>query len=481
MNISSLPQSLLTAALAVGLLVGVAGLSYGVLEVLGADLKWLVYMIIAGLAVFVFAMISDKQRFLWVVLVLAFQIDVYFRLFYGRSGTPGLMFSFPFLVGLATMAWYLAPATDAKLRQFNLGGPMAMPALCLLGVSMLSAVFSTEKFFGLVLNFWYVQFYFFFLLAYNLIDSTKKLELTIKLLLVILTIQSLVYFIQVSLGVTFTLAGEVIDATGRSSSAPRPGGTVATNPAGFSSFVLPLICIATALFFWMKMRLGTFLWSGLPAILGLCALLLTLTRAAWGSAIVGLGVVVWISYKRGMLSQSKLMAIFGAGVVVVLAAIPLVVSRLAEAPLDDSFDERITLMKMSFEMIKANPILGVGPFAYRETLTGYLPYELLTAWRAVVHNHYLLRTAETGLLGGIAFLAVLITAFRQAVDVSRSGNQFYRVVGIGLLGALAALCFEMFWDMFSGYTYNALLWFLLGVLGATQRLDSEASKPPEST
>ncbi len=482
---TSASNSTLALLLATALVIAIGSISYVAFAVMEIEVKWFVYLFGALAGGLIFVNLKDKERFLWVAFLVSFQFDVYLRFFHGYAGSPGLMFGMPFLAALVLIIWHLLPLTSSTVSNTSLGGPLILPVAALLAVSVVSALLSDEQFFGFHALLNLAQYLTIFLVVLNYIDTREKLELTIKVLLVVLTIQAIVYFIQVSLGITFTLTGEIIDAGGRSSSAARPGGTVATNPAGYASFVLPLLCLAAAFFAWLPLHAGSFLRVGMPLFLGIAALVLTLTRAAWGSMVIGLAAVFWMSMNYKRLSTTKLTLICLAGVIGIAAAIPLVMARLDDAPLSGSYDERFYLMQMAFEMIKAEPLLGVGPFAYRPSLASYLPYELWDAWRATVHNHYLLRTAETGIVGGISFVAILLTIARQAKRVSAYSDPFLSTVGIGVFGAILALAFEMFWDIFGGYSYNALMWMVFGLIGAIelhkkQLLAPETTRKPDS-
>jgi len=81
-------------------------------------------------------------------------------------------------------------------------------------------------------------------LALNIARSEVEFERVVNLLLLTLAIQSVIYFAQSKLGLSFTLEGDVITL----GALPRPGGTVSTNPAGFASFIVPILFIAIARF-----------------------------------------------------------------------------------------------------------------------------------------------------------------------------------------------------------------------------------------
>jgi putative inorganic carbon (HCO3(-)) transporter len=149
--------------------------------------------------------------------------------------------------------------------------------------------------------------------------------------------------------------------------------------------------------------------------------------------------------------------------------------RLSDSPVDQAYEERAGLMRMAVRVIASQPLSGVGPGAYAYTYKTFLTPELREQWLATVHNAYLLRAAETGIPGGIALVLLLAAGLRQALRLTRARSQIIRITAIGWSAALIAVCWEMNWDIWRGFTYNALLWFLLGLMEAAENLSRSAN------
>jgi O-antigen ligase len=132
-------------------------------------------------------------------------------------------------------------------------------------------------------------------------------------------------------------------------------------------------------------------------------------------------------------------------------------------------------MEMAYRVIAAHPIAGVGPGAYDQTYKSYLTPELAERWQWTVHNYYLLRTAETGIPGGLAFVALLVLALRQALRLMDSANRLLQPIALGWSAGIIALCFQLYWDMWTQFTPQAFLWFMLGTMAAAERI--ERSEP----
>jgi O-antigen ligase len=85
-----------------------------------------------------------------------------------------------------------------------------------------------------------------------------------------------------------------------------------------------------------------------------------------------------------------------------------------------------------------------------------------------------LRTAENGIPGGIAFVLLLVAAFRYAVKLTHSDLPSVRAIALAASAGISALAFEMYWDIWVGFTYNALLWFIFGLLCAAGTIDEHS-------
>jgi O-antigen ligase len=162
----------------------------------------------------------------------------------------------------------------------------------------------------------------------------------------------------------------------------------------------------------------------------------------------------------------------------VVALMPLIQRRLEES-VSDAYDERAGLMRIAFEVIKAHPVFGVGPGAYSHVFKEYLPAGM-DQWLYTVHNEYLLRAAETGIIGGIAFVWLLLAALRQSRDLLRySSSPEIRALALGWGAALLYLAWQMYWVPWRGFGYNALFWFMLGIIEAAAMLEfGEAACAP---
>lgn len=451
------------STLSVGALFGIA-----LLVLTDMEARWLVYMGGGLLLLTVFFGARNHESFLWGLLLFSLQFDVSIRLMYGHAGSDGLVFPLPAMVAVGFLVFASSTAKIKQWRPLSWGGPLGWAIAAVLSTMLAATAVSAEKFLGVCALVVQLELYLIFWLVLNGVKTEKRFRQVVAFLLLNLAIQSAIYYLQSGLGITFSLTGSSREA----GELPRPGGTVATGPHGFANFILPPLLIGISLL------LGSYrppnlqrwkIWA--VSFMGLVALVLTLTRAAWGAFAVGVAWIAHSGYRLKSVSFRKLM-ILAAGVgVISVAASAMIAARLEGAPFDKSYNERRALMEMAVQVIKAHPVFGVGPGAYAATYKRYLFGELAQKWQSTVHNHYLLRTAESGLPGGIAFLSLLVVAFAQTVKLSRSTRPAFRSFGLAAAGIVLASCFEMYWDMWTPFSTHSIFWMVLGLTCAALRID----------
>jgi O-antigen ligase len=456
-----------------GVRVLVLGAAAGVAAAFIAELElaWIGFLLAALTVTTLLVAARDATRVVGALFVLSLQADAAYRLFYGRAGSEGMAFPLCILVGIAWVGlrWLSAPRRALPVRW---AGPFAWPIGLVAATAVLSWLFSPERFVGAAALLFQLQLYFVFWVAIQLVQTEKDLEWVMRLLLVSLATQCVVYYVQSATGLQITLEGDRIEQE----VIPRPGGTVCTNPAGFASFVIPLMMLATARWITTSRRPERILLAVLISM-GVLAVGLTYTRVAWAGMAGAFAYLAVTAWSRRLVSAYSL-AWVGAAVVLVLVILaPTMGARHEVSPLHESYDERRGLNEIALNVISAHPITGVGPGSYAIVYKRYLPESLDDQWLYKVHNEYLLRAAETGVMGGVAWVLLLIVGFRQARRVSRIDSDVVRTLGLGWSAGLLAVAWQMYWVPWDGFQFNALLWFLLGLTVAGARV---AESGPEA-
>ncbi|MCX7852844.1 MAG: O-antigen ligase family protein [Caldilineales bacterium] len=165
-------------------------------------------------------------------------------------------------------------------------------------------------------------------------------------------------------------------------------------------------------------------WAGVLG-LGLLGVLASFSRSAWlalGLALAVWAIIAWRSQGWRPFMQTPV-AVWAvpllAGGVFLLANVAALSTRFVqlETPLEArSLNDRRREATLTLSVIAERPLLGVGPGHLAATLKARAPKTY------VVHNVPLLVTAETGLIGGALWLALMGAGLFWAYKSARLGS-----------------------------------------------------------
>jgi putative inorganic carbon (hco3(-)) transporter len=185
------------------------------------------------------------------------------------------------------------------------------------------------------------------------------------------------------------------------------------------------------------------------------AVLLSLTRMAWLTCMLMLAVdLVW--------RRSKwIWAIPALPLALYMLAPGAVRLRVTESikPTYYSNSERVQMLKVGWRMVRAHPLLGVGPGRVESTYTSYLlPDEPVPAYHGHLHNNAAQIAAQFGIPVAIAALLFVMVLFRDLLRalkeaVDRDDRFIARAALLALGGFIVAGFFE--------YTYGHSLGLIL--------------------
>ena len=249
------------------------------------------------------------------------------------------------------------------------------------------------------------------------------------------------------------------------------------HPNQLAGFVVIFVPLSVGLYSVFESRLVKAACVVLP-LLALPAAIVTYSR----------GVLVALVALVLVLARSKRAwpAIAAAAVLVVLLAPSAWQDRVADAGRLDrpEIATRLDFWDAALSMFQAQPVLGVGlnsfDVAYVDLdTTGrtFLPGSGLAPPESA-HNLYLNTLAEQGLVGIAALFLLILAAGRMVLALRRSSDPRIRNFGLGLLGAGIALLVSNLFDVtFVDPKTSMLVWTLLGVGAALQRIDARSGAP----
>jgi O-antigen ligase len=122
-------------------------------------------------------------------------------------------------------------------------------------------------------------------------------------------------------------------------------------------------------------------------------------------------------------------------------------------------------------MFQSSPIHGLGFGAFHLINDRYIPKVEGVEEGLEVHNIYLELLAETGLVGFLAFLALIGAALSLASKEFKSGDWLHRTLAFAVLAGTASILFEGLFDHYPFWSVQvgSLLWVLFGLLLADVR------------
>jgi len=168
---------------------------------------------------------------------------------------------------------------------------------------------------------------------------------------------------------------------------------------------------------------------------------------------------------RAGLTLAAAVVLFMAIAVMLDSSIGQRIRTIPDMSQTESNTERLKTWGATIEMIKDHPVFGVGGGGYRTALERYRePWGLRS--RPHAHNNFLQQTAEHGLFGLAAFLAIWVVIFRSAWQAWRSGlSEPYRgwLAGsaMAVVGFLTAGLFEA---NFGDSEVAMAMWFMVGLV-----------------
>lgn len=429
----------------------------------------------AMLVPLVIVIVGDTKRFLLAILVICLPITVAFTLNKTEhiSGAAGYVVSaFDAVLGTLYLIW-LIDILRKKSAKVNFFPKISIPASCLIlmaAISMAFARFPDLSRFELIEV---LKMYFCFLYLANNIKNKRDVQLIVLFLLLGLTLEGVLGFLQhrysepfwpTALGGTRRMYGSRIYGSWRSYN----------DLAWYLGLVVP---ISFSMLFSKMKPIYKFL-CGLTFFLGAGSLMWTNSRSGWISSGVG-ALFVSICVFSKIKGKSGLSKTFAWLMIVAIFISPLY-PRLSEkfyarfgGQDRGSTESRLPQFKVAYDIIKENPLVGVGINNYTEIMDDYdtTPEGLSTITRHAVHNIFLHIAAEMGVLGLIAFMLFICAILVEGMKHIMSSNDLTAYAVIGMLGGIMAFLVHGLVDSASiGSKLYMFVWFFAGIIFAVRQM-----------
>jgi O-antigen ligase len=407
-----------------------------------------------------------------VVLDIPLQMDTN----YGHLEGPAEMGALGgFNVSVTTMALaalYAAWLIECLVRRDHPWRPLGrfvVPLAAYVSFVAFSLVAASNPELSLRELFLLLQMFLLYLYVVATVRTPQEVRFVVTILLCGLLLESVIMIGLSRIGESVEMAG----LTGRvdvplesSDELARIGGTVGS-PNNAAAFLSMLLAPAVAMLL-TKVNRSCKLLALAGLAFGFVALITTQSRGGWTAAVLSVAIVCIALMRHGRLPLTIPLLLVGIVTVVALVFQDSIAERLAG---DDkgSARSRIPLMATAWEIIRDNPILGVGANNY----TAELERRARTFpgdWLYTVHNKYLLVWAENGLGGLAAFLWFLTATIVRGWRRWQRRDAIVAPLALGLTAALVGHTVHMQVDLFSERPQVQLLWLVAGLIGAMGRI-----------
>lgn len=434
------------------------------------DPKWYAYVVVALVFCAVLLLVGNAERVLMATIVLTLPASICFSI-YSLRELRLLIYSFDVASwGLFLLAGIrsLAAKNDKRLKCCAvITGPF-VALVCASGLSLLVAgdrgacVIATYNLSRCVVLYLAVLYF---------VRKKADIAYILNLLLVMLLVYAAMYTVQIKLGYSFDLAGNTQGGRMLNMADSETVRLVGANAAGGTFSSLCALLVARLLI--EKTHFWRFV-ATVALVIGLTALIFTLSRGSWLAFVLAVPIVMLLSAKKTSLNLGGPLMLMCVVVIVALAVGNLAMTRITT---DDqgAAESRIPLMKQALYMISHNPVFGVGAGNYAYEMTNYIPPGSGYFWEYTVHNDYLLFWAECGTFGFLALLWLLFTYGAVALRDLRDPGVTSQNLGLMCFAFFVALLPHLFFEAGSfGRETGWLLSVLLGLLASNERIRTAA-------
>jgi len=240
--------------------------------------------------------------------------------------------------------------------------------------------------------------------------------------------------------------------------------SVFLDPNIFGRFLALVMILLAAVLLYARRQRTQLVTLGILAILW-AALVLTLSRSSLGALLVGLGVLAALRWRVGR-------AVLAAAVVVALAAAAIAVSPTTfglNQGLNGASSGRPGLVSGGLDLFAARPVWGYGSGSFETE------YELHHHGQALSASHTIPITiaAEQGLIGELAYLALVVAALITLLQGARSDP-----TRAAIAAAFVALLFHTL--LYADFLEDPITWTLLAIGVALARRPTQAPVPSEA-
>jgi O-antigen ligase len=338
--------------------------------------------------------------------------------------------------------------------------PLDLPILCLLLLCFLSTIFSLHRFTSIWSTILLINYLTIFYLTIHLTRTRSQFRQVIYLIIGVAGFLSI-------FGLFKKLGANPFpwwDYTDLKYSPDFLSSTYGNHNhlAGYLEMATPL----TLGLFLVGYRHGVVSILVYLSFLLLIALVLTLSRGGWMSALMGFAFMAFALLTSRYFQRKKLlMALIGGSLalaLIVLASTPVVerVRTVMEKEEEASLYSRVLVWGGVMHMMGDHPLLGIGPGTFPIVFTQYQPPGFASRY-FYAHNDYLHFTSEVGLPLIVIISWMVIALYRKGFKKLKDPSRLVRGTTLGAMSGITAILFHSISDFNLHIPANALLFTVL--------------------
>ncbi len=392
------------------------------------------------------------------------------------TGTEGLPITILDIVLVFLVSFWLLEVIKNK-EKINLFPSISIPFLLYIIFTGISAFWSAEYVLSFCLLAMVIKSYIFLIVFANQVKDENDVKLIILGLCGGVLLQTFIGLLQFTGVESFSgLFGE----SGRGLMFKVQGNTILSRVTGtfghanglakFVSFCIPIIFV----FAYYHRRSIVGLLALLCSVAGGVTLLFTLTRGSWIGAGIAMAFVLFElakrHYKNRLKSIIMVTIILSLAIGVIIGLFEDVRVRLFENDYN-SAESRIPMAMVALNIIKANPVKGIGLNNYTRVMNRYdnTRNRQTYIFPFPVHNGYLLIAAESGIQTLLVFLWIIGAAIRKGRAAFDFSSSFTSLLEVGWIASMSTWLIADFFDCnYAGS--NVMLWFVVAMIAATSQL-----------
>jgi len=436
--------------------------------------------------------LGDIKRVTLFMLILTSPIDISKALIVeGGVYSPGLslyLSDFFFLVLLALWGFRHFIILRAPLifdRQHRV-------ALIFLGWLWFGAFYSQHVMSGVLAAVTYTKYFLTYYLLTQVIRRPKDLRLVLVAVFFGFLLQVLYFSAQFVSGSALEIQGAKATHLGTQLVFESAGGLHAFRPSGFlhhpnvlADYLVFLLPTAAGLVLLGKKVIGRKAWLAafIMLMVGAGMIIITLSRGGWIALAIAALFFIVVGLRRRLVTRHHVMGLITAalvGAAVVAVVYPAAYLRITQSD-QRSGESRLIMIDQALLIVRSNPLFGVGLGGYNQAAQNYTPdsFSYVSTYfqdeirKGVVHNKYLLFTAEHGLIGICLFLYMIWTFFRLLFPITRWRSQLEFALALGLSASIVGQMVFYLFDHFYADVRMAMLWITFGVYHSLAQMQTQ--------